>query len=225
MVPNSRQQKNWLALTNTIDLTSRLTVGTSFNYVYEYLFNVPAEGYSTQTAASFNQFFQRNVETEKLKRYKRADGTYTTWNITSPTNLTAKFWDNPYTEVNENIAHNYIQRLYGNAFVSLKLLPGLKLSAIARGNFQNVNGDARIASYTLGTPRFATSESKFRETNFVGSAEYEKTFSDFTLNAAVLGELMTQQTDVVNASTNGGFILPNVYNVSNSLGEKQRAMP
>ena len=220
VVPNSKQQKNWVTLSNTIDLTNRFTIGTNINYVYESLSNVPLEGYNTQTTGSFNQWFQRNTEIDKLKRYKRDDGTYTSWNISSPTNLATKYWDNPYTEVYENTSRNYAQRVYGSATASYKILQGLKLSAIVRGNFVNTNGDSRTASYTINTPRYASFETKFRETNILGAIEYEKTFSNFSLSAAAFGELMKQQNENVTAATNGGFIIPNVYNVSNSLNEK-----
>ncbi|MDF2188643.1 SusC/RagA family TonB-linked outer membrane protein [Paraflavitalea sp. CAU 1676] len=220
VMPNSRQQKNFFTLLNSLDLNNKMTVGVNLNYVYENLFNVPDEGFGSQTTGSFNQWFQRNVETAKLKRYKRPDGTYTSWNITSPSNLAPKYWDNPYTEVNENIARTYSQRLFGNAYASYKILPGLKLSAIVRGNFSNSNTEARLASYTIQVERFGASQSKFRETNFLGTLEYEKNINDFTLNAGLFGELMTQQNESVSNSTSGGFIVPNVYNLSNSKNEK-----
>jgi TonB-linked SusC/RagA family outer membrane protein len=220
VMPNSKQQKNWLVFTNSINLTNAFTLSTNVNYVYENLFNVPQEGYNTQTTGSFNQWFHRDLEINKLKRYKRPDGTFTTWNITSPTNLATKFWDNPYTEVYENISHNYVQRLFGNAIASYKLGHGFKVSAIVRGNFTNTNGDARVASYTLNTESFSTSETKFRETNFLGTIDYENTFGDFSVKGSVYGELMKQEQYNVTAATSGGFILRNVYNVSNSLNEK-----
>lgn len=152
VVPNSRQQKNWLAFNNTLELGTRLTVNTNINYVYQYLYNVPSEGYGTQTTGSFNQWFQRDVETHKLKRYKRPDGTFTSWNISSPTNVAPKYWDNPYTEVYENTSRGYNQAFYGSLVASYKLLNGLRINAIVRGNFTNNNGDSRVASYTLNTP-------------------------------------------------------------------------
>ena len=220
VMPNSRLQKNWMAFNNTLDLNKSLQATTNINYVFEDQFNVPQEGYGTQTTGSFNQWFHRNIEIDKLKRYKRPDGTFTSWNISSPTNLGAKYWDNPYTEVNENTSHTYVQRVYGSGTLSYKLPQGIKLSAIARGNFVNSNGAAKTASYTINTPRYAAFESRFRETNFLGSIEYEKTFSDFSLRVAGFGELMKQQNNNLTASTNGGFIIPNVFNVSNSLNEK-----
>ncbi|MCC7378203.1 MAG: SusC/RagA family TonB-linked outer membrane protein [Chitinophagaceae bacterium] len=220
VVPNSKLQKNWVALSNTLNISNNLTIVSSANYVYEHQFNIPAEGYGTQTTGSFNQWFHRDIEIEKLKRYKRPDGSFTTWNISSPTNLSAKYWDNPYTEANENISNNYIQRLFGAITASYKIANGLKASIITRGNFTNSNANARVASYTLNTPSYRIQESKFREINILGSLEYEKKYNTFSLRASAYAELMKQENTNAAAATSGGFIEPNVYNVSNSLNEK-----
>lgn len=220
VVPNSSLQKNWVAFSNDFNIDKSLTIATTANYVYEHQFNIPAEGYGTQTAASFNQWFHRNIEIDKLRRYKRADGSFTTWNISSPVNLSTKYWDNPFTEAYENTSNTYIQRLFGAVTASYKLADGLKVSIITRGNFTNANANGRVASFTLNTPTFQVQESKFRETNILGELEYSKKFTHFTWKTSVFRELMEQQNDNAAASTSGGFIIPDVYNLSNSLNEK-----
>lgn len=221
VIPNSKQQKNWLAYYGSLNMTDRLTLTTNINYVYEHLFNVPREGYSTQTTGSFNQWFHRNLEIDKLKQYyKRDDGSFRSWNITSPTNTTPKYWDNPYTEANENIRQDNIQTVYGQATLGYNFMNGLKASVIGRGTFRNYNGDNRVASYTLNPPSFSTYEDKLTEVSYLGNLEYEKTFGDFSTRAGVWGELNTRSRYYVTSATAGGFILPDVYNVSNSLNEK-----
>lgn len=221
VIPNSKQQKNWVTYNGSLDLAQNLQVSTNVNYVYEYGFNIPREGYGTQTAGSFNQWFHRNIETDKLKEYyKRSDGSFRSWNITSPTNPTPKYWDNPYTEAYENVRHNYEQTVFGNMTFSYSFLNGFKASVIGRGTFINSNSDNRVASFTLSPASFSTNEDKRTETSYLGSLEYGRTFSDFTFRAAVYGEVNKRKRYLVTAATAGGFIVPNVYNVSNSLNEK-----
>ncbi len=94
----------------------------------------PARVTATQTTGSFNQWFHRNLEIDKLKEYyKRPDGSFRSWNITSPTNVAPKYWDNPYTEANENIRHNYIQTIYGQVTLNYNFMNGFKAGVIARG--------------------------------------------------------------------------------------------
>ncbi len=221
VIPNSKQQKNFLSYNGAVDLTQQLTFSTNINYVYEYLYNVPREGYSTQTTGSFNQWFHRDLEIGKLKQYyKRADGSFRSWNIAGPTNPTVKYWDNPYTEAYENVRNTYIQTVYGNMTLSYKFLNGFKASAIGRATYSNSNADSRVASYTLNPPSFSTNEDKNTEVSYVGSLEYDRTFNDFSFKAGVFGEINKRKRYLVTAATAGGFIVPNVYNVSNSLNEK-----
>ncbi len=220
VVPNSRLQKNWVTFTNDFNITNNITIASTVNYVYEHQFNIPAEGYGTQTTGSFNQWFHRNIEIDKLRRYKRPDGSFTSWNISSPLNVGAKYWDNPFTEAYENTSNTYIQRLFGAVTASYKIADGLKATVIARGNFTNANANGRVASFTLNTPTFRVQESNFRETNFLGELEYNKKFNQFTWKTSLFSEKMEQTNNNAAASTSGGFIIPNVYNLSNSLNEK-----
>ncbi|WP_343701315.1 SusC/RagA family TonB-linked outer membrane protein [Chitinophaga sp.] len=221
VIPNSKQQKNWLTYTGSLNLTDRLVVSTGINYVYEYLFNVPREGYSTQTTGSFNQWFHRNLETDKLKQYyKRPDGSFRSWNITGPTNPAVKYWDNPYTEAYENVSNNWEQTIFGHATLAYSFLDGFKAQVITRGTFINENADNRVASFTLNPAFYGTNQDKRTETAFLGSLEYEKNVNDFSVRAGIWGEINKRKRNQVSSQTAGGFIVPNVYNVSNSLNEK-----
>lgn len=215
--PNTRQTKNWLSINNTIDLTKKFSVATNLNYVYEYLFNVPTEGYGTQTAGSFNQWFQRNLEMDKLKRYRRSDGSYTSWNINGPRDLNPKFWDNPYTEAYENFSNNKRQRVYGNVAATYKITPHLRASVLARADVYNQNYNSRVASGTLNLDAFRTYTNNTRELNFVGSVEYDNDFGeDFTLRAGAYAEKRTNYSNYVNEATAGGLSIPGYYNIAAS---------
>lgn len=214
--PNSRQTKNWLSINNSIDLTKKFTLNTNINFVYENLFNVPTEGYGTQTAGSFNQWFQRNLEMDKLKRYKRSDGSYTSWNVNGPRDLSPKYWDNPYTEVYENTTNNKRQRIYGTFGGTYKFNSHFKASVLARADVYNQNYDSRVASGTLNLDAFRTYENNTRELNFVGNVEYENEFGDLTLRAGAYAEQRTNYSYYVNQSTAGGLTIPNFYNIAAS---------
>lgn len=214
--PNSRQTKNWLSINNTVDLTKKFSLATNINYTYEYLFNVPTEGYGTQTAGSFNQWFQRNLEMDKLKRYKRSDGTYTSWNINGPRDTDPKYWDNPYTEVYENLSNNKRQRVYGNIGATYKFTPHLRASVLARADVYNQNYNSRVASGTLNLDAFRTYTNNTRELNFVGNVEYDNQFGDLSFKAAGYVEKRTNYSNYVNEATAGGLNIPNYYNIAAS---------
>jgi TonB-linked SusC/RagA family outer membrane protein len=216
VVPNSNQGKNWLALTSGISLTPKLSLATNINYINENLFNVPAEGYGTQTTGSFNQWFHRDVEMDKLRDYKRPDGSYRSWNINSPRDPNPKYWDNPYTEVYENTHRETRQQIYGNLTLNYKLTDALTASAIVRGRFNNRKYDGRVASGTLVQDFYRTYASEQNEQNYVGTLGYTKTISNFSVNAGVFGEIRRNTTNYVNEQTNGGLAVPNYYNIAAS---------
>ncbi len=216
VTPNSRQTKNWLSINNSIDLTKQFTLNTNINYVYEYLYNVPAEGYGTQTAGSFNQWFQRNLEIDKLKRYKKSDGSYTSWNINGPRDPSPKYWDNPYTEVYENLTNNKRQRVYGTIGGTYKFNSHLRASLLARADVYNQNYNSRVASGTLNTDAYRTYTNNTRELNFVGSVEYDNEFGDFSVRAGGYVEKRTNYANYVNEATAGGLTIPGYYNIAAS---------
>jgi TonB-linked SusC/RagA family outer membrane protein len=216
--PNTKQRRNNLSFNGELKVTSKLTVSANVNVFQENLKNVPAEGYGTQTSGSFNQWFHRDLEMNKLKNYRRPDGTYTTWNITSPTDLTPKYWDNPYTEAYVNTAEANNNRLYGNVTASYNFTKDLKLSVIARGDYLNRDENSRVGSYTINPDAYSESSYQYKEYDYVASLEYNHNFAkDLSLRAGVFGESREDVTKYLTSSTVGGLSIPELYTVGNSL--------
>jgi TonB-linked SusC/RagA family outer membrane protein len=216
--PNTKQERNNVGVNGEIKLTNKLTVSANINIFQERLFNVPIEGYGTQTAGSFNQWFHRDLEIDKLKDYKRPDGTYTTWNIISPTNLAAHYWDNPYVEAYVNTAEANNNRTFGNLTASYNLTKDLKLSAIARGDYLNRDDNSRVGSYTLNPGYYGDSRYQYKEYNYVASLEYNHNLAkNLSFRAGVFGESREDVVKYLQSNTNGGLSVPELYNVANSL--------
>ncbi len=216
IVPNSNQGKHWLGANLGLNLTDKLTVSTNLNFIDENLFNVPVDGYSTGPQSSFNQWFQRNLNMEDLKNYKRPDGSYRSWNIVSPTNTSPLYWDNPYTQIYENISESGNRRLYGNVTASYKFNEEWKATAVARGNFLNQTQTSRVASNTLNQDEFYQYLNNQQEVNFVGSVDYTKKLNDFDIGAAVFVENRRNQRRYTEGRTAGGLSIPNLYTLAAS---------
>jgi TonB-linked SusC/RagA family outer membrane protein len=216
--PNTNQQRNNVSVNGDVKITPQLTVSANINIFQERLFNIPQEGYGTQTSGSFNQWFHRDIEIEKLKDYQRPNGTYTTWNIISPTNLAPHYWDNPYVEAFVNTAETHNNRTFGNLTASYNFTPDLKFSVIGRGDYLNRDDNSRIGSYTLNPDFYGESSYQYREYNYVTSLEYNHNFHDkFSLRAGAFGETRQDVITYLQSSTSGGLSIPQLYTVSNSL--------
>ncbi|MXV14358.1 SusC/RagA family TonB-linked outer membrane protein [Hufsiella ginkgonis] len=213
--PNTRADQNRVGFNGSFKPVSKLTLSSQINFNTIRYFNRPAEGYGTQTAGSFNQWFHRDIRIDKLKNYKNPDGTYTTWNITGIRNLAPKYWDNPYTEAYANVANNNSSRMFGSLQASYNFLPGLTAEFTAKGNFSNGYSDSRVASGTLVLERFGTSTSRDRENNYVADILYNKNLTEkFSLKGGLYGELRINHSEDLSESTAGGFTVPNFFNIA-----------
>lgn len=216
--PNTKQNRNNVGLNGEIKLTPKFTVSANVNIFQERLFNVPAEGYGSQTSGSFNQWFHRDLEIEQLRSYRRPDGSYRSWNITDPTNLDVRYWDNPYVEAYVNTAEASNNRTFGNLTASYNFTKDLKLSVIARGDYLNRDNNSRIGSYTLSPDYYGESSYQYKEYNYVASLEYSHNLAkDLSLRAGLFGESREDVVKYLQGNTNGGLAVPEVYTLANSL--------
>ena len=70
---NSKLNKSALGFNGSLDLTGTLSSSVSFNYANTQGFGRPASGYSPlvgNPVQSFNQWFQRQLDMDKLRKYK-----------------------------------------------------------------------------------------------------------------------------------------------------------
>ncbi|MFD0765917.1 SusC/RagA family TonB-linked outer membrane protein [Mucilaginibacter lutimaris] len=216
--PNTKQRRNNVSFNGDMKITPKFTVSANINIFQENLKNVPAEGYGTQTSGSFNQWFHRDLEIDQLKNYRRADGTYTTWNITAPGDLTPKYWDNPYTEAYVNTSEANNNRVYGNLTAAYNIRKDLKLSVIARGDYLNRDANSRVGSNTINPDAYAENSYQYKEYDYVASLEYDHMFGkDLSLRAGAFGESRQDVTKYLTSSTVGGLAIPDLYTVGNSL--------
>ncbi|MDQ1088042.1 MULTISPECIES: SusC/RagA family TonB-linked outer membrane protein [unclassified Siphonobacter] len=217
-IPNSQQHRDYLSGKLGINITPKFTANLNVNYSTEKTRNRPADGYSgqNQTIGSFNQWFQRQLDMTQLRNYKNPDGTYRSWNITGPENTTPLYWDNPYTQVYENINNEKNERLFGDFGLTYKFSEALSLMVVARRDFLNAYYDRRIASFTKGTAYYGTSNDSRREDNYETLLSYNKKFGKFTVNANAGGNIRKNTRDYLAMNTNGGLSIPNYYNIINS---------
>ncbi|WP_426585107.1 SusC/RagA family TonB-linked outer membrane protein [Mucilaginibacter sp. R-33] len=217
ITPNSNQKRNNVGLNGELKLTKKLTVSANFNFSQINSNNIPQEGYGTQTAGSFSQWFHRDVEINKLKNYKRADGTYTSWNITSPDDLTPHYWDNPYTESYVNTSQSNNNRVFGNLTATYQFTKDLSLSLIAREDLLNRDDNSRVGSGTINTDSYSQSQYTYKENNYVANLAYSHNFKDLSVKAGLYAETRQDRYLYTSGNTNGGLSIPDLYTLTNSL--------
>ncbi|WP_432714733.1 carboxypeptidase-like regulatory domain-containing protein, partial [Pedobacter sp.] len=185
-MPNTWLKRNNLSLSSSLDLSSKITVGANVNYANN-AGQRPTQGYQGSFTGAV-QWFQRNIDLDKLRNYRYADGTILNWNV-NPNTTTGVIttnqpsdWNNPFFDAYEVLNNDNRDRLFGDVNVSYQVLPELKLSGFARSDFyaQNIThkeaaGGRLVSSYAIG--KYQNTDNNYE---FLG--QYSKKWNDFSAN-------------------------------------------
>ncbi|WP_160716503.1 SusC/RagA family TonB-linked outer membrane protein [Chitinophaga solisilvae] len=215
--PNTWLKRNNVGFTGSLNLTSRLTVSTNFNYANNKG-QRPAQGYY-QGSRNFYQWFQRSLDMKRLRQYKYPDGSFYHWNhedIDDPQFLKkpGSDWNNPYFEVYENPSHDARDRFFGNVGLAYDVLPGLKISGAVRADIFTQSIDQRKGYGGRDINEYYEGKFENKEMNYELLAQYNKTFGKFNLNATAGGNLLTQRYSYITGRTQGGLSVVNFFNLS-----------
>lgn len=220
--PNTWLKRNNLALNGSVNVLSNLTISANLNYANNSA-QRPSQGYQALGSRNMYQWFERNLDMNKLKQYKYSDGTFYQWNVNDPNDqgvyedMTPIDWNNPYFDAYENPAHDSRDRLFGNVGVSYTIIPGLQVSGFIRQDSYTQNIDKRNAEGGRGTPMFGIGKYENKENNYEFLAQYNKEFGKFSVAAALGGNILKQNYTYLYQETVGGLVTPGFYNISNSL--------
>jgi len=222
--PNSFLKRNNFSLSSSFDITSKLTVGANVNYANNNG-QRPVQGYQGSfTGAS--QWFQRNIDINRLKNYKYADGTILNWNVNPSTSGTSlgtivsnrpSDWNNPYFDAYENLNLDNRDRLFGDVNLGYQVLPELKLSGFIRSDRYTQNINRRNALGGRLDESYSTGKYQNIETNYEFLAQYSKKWNDFDFNLNAGANLLTQKYDYVTSTTSGGLSSPGFYSIEASI--------
>ena len=220
--PNTWLKRNNLSFNGSLNVNKSVTISASLNYANNKG-QRPSQGYQSLGSRNMYQWFERNLDMQKLKQYKYPDGTFYQWNVNDPNSqgvyddMTPIDWNNPYFDAYENPSHDSRDRFFGNVGVSYTILPGLKVNGFVRqdGFIQNLDG--RNAEGGRGTPMFWIGKYESKEMNYEFLAQYNKEFGRFAVGANLGGNIMTQRYTYLQEQTVGGFVTTGWYNISNSL--------
>ncbi|HTF31415.1 MAG TPA: SusC/RagA family TonB-linked outer membrane protein, partial [Flavitalea sp.] len=215
-MPNTSKMDHIVNLKGMVNITPKLTVSTNLNFISVKQKGTQNEGYASDNASNFNQWWQRQIDISKLKNYKTPTGALTSWNIRSATDPRPAYWDNPYYGVYESYPRDWTNRVYGDVTLSYKILNDLKASVIFRANAFNYGGDKRIGSGGLQLDRYEIQNGQIAEYNQEFLIEYKKRFGNFGLEQYVGGNMRQDSKKENSANTVGGLSVPGIYSVTAS---------
>lgn len=218
IVPNSSLKRTTLGLNLSNKFSDVFTVTTNLTYTRTDGFNRPEVGYGDNSVAQkMFQWGQRQLDYNKLKDYKLANGKQRSWNRTSWDDGTPAYSDNPYWVVYENTSKDKRDRFYGNVEFKYDIAPGLYAVGIVAGDTYDMQISERVAVGSQAMSKYSEAYYKFTEMNYEGRVHYDKKWGDFSLNTFVGVNRRHKNSSRLSSSTNGGLVVPNYYFITNSL--------
>src|SRR5690606_27069653 len=222
VVPNTFLDRNNVGLSASLDLSPKVTVSSNMNYARN---NGQRPGQGSEWGGGYLvQWFQRNVDMDRMRDYKYDDGTFLHWNLRRPssstgeiTNFNPLYWNNPYFEVYENTSKDKRDRFFGDVGLTYKILPGLEVSGFVRTDMYMQNLESRTAFGGKSTPGYSIGKYQNKEFNYEFLAQYKHSWGEFSLDASLGGNLYDRQYSYLSQSTNGGLSTPGFYNIDASI--------
>jgi TonB-linked SusC/RagA family outer membrane protein len=237
LLPNSKLNKDNLLLNGTWNVTDRLTVSGSGNYVVTKGLGRNSTGYSDNIMSSFRQWMQTNVDIQQQQEYYDLTGRNITWNYADPSDAQPIFWDNYYWTRYKNYESDSRNRFVGYMSVNYKVLNWLDIFGRFSADSYNELQEERRAIGSIAAPfgigngadgslnrsdqgsGYLRRDITFSEYNYDLMANFHHDISKSFNIKGILG-MNVRRTNYsrIISSTNGGLVVPEIYSLQNSAG-------
>ncbi|MEH6304325.1 SusC/RagA family TonB-linked outer membrane protein [Olivibacter sp. CPCC 100613] len=211
IVPNSSIEKNNFNLNTAYKITPDLTLTANANYVRTNSGNLPGVG-GFRSNGYMLQFtwFGRQVDVNRLKNYRDADGNLINWNNS--------YYSNPYFIAEENIVQQQRDRIFGHVGLNYKINDFLTANFRSGNDYYTDRRKIRIAYGTNGTPFGSYEEDAYtvNENNTEFTLNYSRSLStDFSVDVLAGGNIRSQSRQR-NDQKAPRLAVPDVYTLANS---------
>lgn len=240
IMPYSFLKKNLVSTVLEFNPTSKLTITGTLNFSNQLVGGDFDDGYSNQTTGSFNAWFNRNLETAKLRELvdlQTVSGYHASWNFWGPwysssyASEKGAFWYNPYFWLKYYKNENTERKLLGNISATYKITDELDISANVSTNVRNfsnhwelpyiIANSADPENYNVWNDGFGNTRQTQVENNYSAMMNYKKRFGDVDLDVGVGSTFRTNSFDRFRAempqgSKTQGLVIPDVFTYNNA---------
>lgn len=219
ILPKSNITKNNVSFNGSYDFTENLTVQSNVNYVNNKTIGRFGTGYEGRNIMqAFGQWFQTNLDFNRLEDYKTPAGNQKTWNVAGPTtgNTDPLYFNNPYWVRNEMWEDDGRSRVYGKTQITYDFTDWLTFTGRFGLDYYNWYRNQRIAEGSLETSNYTKDTRTFQETNTDLMLKFNEDFGSISINGLLGTNMLRRTIKSQSTSTVGGLIVPNKYFVSNS---------
>jgi TonB-linked SusC/RagA family outer membrane protein len=233
ILPNSSLKRNNFSLTGKYDLTSKLSISSSANFINTQGKGRNSTGYNDNIMSSFRQWWELNVDVQELKNLFNATNRNVTWNRSEVNDATPIYWDNYYWTRYKNFETDQRNRLFGNVQIDYKINDVFNF--MARGSvdtYSSLNEERRAvgsvpAPFGVSDPPgdissgYQRTDGSFTEANYDAMFRGNKTYGDLNINGLIGVNIRRSLLRSSQAATNGGLSIADLYSLSNSVSALQ----
>lgn len=218
-MPNSSLDKNSFNLSGTLKGNDVYEMFTNITYLNQNAKGRSETGYGDNNIMQkFIQWGQRQLDMKELESlYKMPDGTQATWNRNDWNDPTPAYSNNPYWSRYMNYQNDTRDRLYGNIGVKVNIIENLKAQYKLNLDYFSDKQYERNAVGSQEQSGFYEAQRQQHEINHEFLLMYNQKMGDLSLNANAGGNIMYQKFQRLEGESVGGLILPEYYNLNNSV--------
>lgn len=218
ILPNSRLERSNVGLSMGHKFDEKFSINTNFNFSRTYGKNRPEQGYGDNSIPQkIWQWGQTQLDYNKLRDYKLANGNQRSWNRSAWDDGTPAYSDNVYWTLFENISKDERNRYFGNIELKYEFSKGLYAIANAMGDTYNLEISERVAVGSAAQSQYSYGLRKYSEYNYEGRLHFDRNFGDFSVNSFVGLNRRAINGNYISGNTVGGLVVPNIYTLSNSM--------
>ncbi|HLN73909.1 MAG: SusC/RagA family TonB-linked outer membrane protein [Methylococcaceae bacterium] len=218
-MPNSSLDKNSFSINATATDKKVYEVFTNINYLNQAAKGRPETGYGDNNVMQkFIQWGQRQLDMEQLKNfYMFPDGTQAGWNRNDWNDPSLAYSNNPYWSRYKCYQNDTRDRLYGNIGTRINLFEGLKFQYKLNLDYFSDKQYERNAVYSQELSSFYEASRQQHEINHEFMLMFSQKSENFSMNVNAGSNIMYQKFQRLSGASVGGIVIPDFYNLSNSV--------
>ncbi len=242
IIPYSYLKRNVISANLRYNASERLTINGNMTWNNSEVQGDFDDGYSNQTTGSFNSWFNRNLEMDKMRELvdlQTTSGYHASWNYwgfqlgTRFGSEKGAFWYNPYYWLKHYKDFRNNNNFIGKLNATYKITDHWEISADAMTNANNYKRYYEFP-FALGNSAepelyngwanggFGNYDRNTVENNFAAMLKYSNQFGDFDVQAFVGGNIrmnsyyrFSAEMDI--GDINQGLVIPDVFTYSNAI--------
>ena len=225
ILPNSKINKNTVSFSGGYDITDKLSVTSSVNYVATEGTGRYGTGYDNRNVnQSFRQWYQVTTNMNDQRQAYESTGINASWNPYGPLDparaTVPHYFDNYYFNRYENYTTDNRSRTFGNVSLDYEINDWLNFTGRFSTDRYSEVQEERIAVGSVDVSKYERYNRSFYENNldlFLSANKYMGTDDKVNLSGMVGVNYRRSGVESIRASTNGGLVVPGVYSLANSV--------